>query len=1187
MARTDRDALLAFYKATDGTRWLRNDGWDTDAALSDWHGVDVDDQGRVVVLSLATNNLRGPIPAELGALRELRELWLDNNELTGHIPAQLGDLNKLTQLDLSDNQLSGPIPKELGALSKLEQLGLQKNGLTGNIPPHLGELRTLVFLNLSGNKLEGRIPEELGKLTALREIILCDNQLSGHIPRQLGDLSALQYLLLSENKLDGAIPAQLGALNKLVWFDLSDNQLSGVIPPELGDLRELRFLWLNNNQLTAMWDHSSDIGSENTSHQANAAGVSIPKQLGELLALLLKVNLKMGGNPWKEPPEAVVEKGMPAVWEYFADLFAEGVAHVPRTMIKVVLVGQEGAGKTSLRQSIRNRRPTPTGGPAESTVQIDVEEVKMDVDGVSLRVYDCAGQVAYTGLLQMFLSPRAVSLLVCNAEAFGQGDDCTSDKVQLTQDLSKLRELRVCDWLRSLSFRIPDSDVVVVATKCDLVAAGTAASLAGKMERAIRRWLEYWRGSDMTAVRVEDGVSLTSCAASSASGKERDDVLGKRKKPDESLWACDWREDICDDFPPTLLHRIMYNGEGALRGAAMVLPRSWNIALEVLEALGSGREAIETVRQMDLAVDGREGMEGLASTFGKQHKGIEGVTRADLSAKWRDVVKTLEGDGMKVTNPDHALEGALCIREHEGSIVRHETYVFLDVAWLAKILKPLLNHRDDEDFSGSLCLGDTGITLDDDEHIAAWKRFKSNGVLELALAKVLWPDGLSEYVLPALDSLGLAHPLDGDSTEGLVVLLRLGEERPKDVGKELDDFRRDHRAVLSVTWKIFLGVPPGAIEKVLTRCCSIGALRTFWRFGVLIQGGLGRVSAGKTFALLVEYSPDKNEIDMQVYGDISNAAPWKALSFGVSVVRKMCLEFPGLRWRAHVNCPQHDQDMPINKAAIRPGDKLLHGGSCSLCSPETGGLGAAAADLLELVDVLQSKDEIFRSVSKRFVRLQLMEEVEGFLSRSRNAPGQKDVEEDTKVAKREDASGMSDQVATLQRLIEDLQRQHRLQHQDMRGWHEVVDKRLEALVDADAGAKETRDFLKSMLMAVMCSTLAAMAVAPVSGAGAVVEATVSTAKESFESMMQDQLAALAIDDDDGAAVNMEPKANVKPQPAQLGGGAYSSLREFIHNVEDTVRLEMAKAERGRHAPKSPSEFVFFSQVMTKANPHYA
>lgn len=87
------------------------------------------------------------------------------------------------------------------------------------------------------------------------------------------------------------------------------------------------------------------------------------------------------------------------------------------------------------------------------------------------------------------------------------------------QDLSKLQELRVCDWLRSLSFRIPDSDVVVVATKCDL-ADGMATSLAERMERAIRKWLESWRGAQMTTVRVDEGVSLTSCVAALASEGE-------------------------------------------------------------------------------------------------------------------------------------------------------------------------------------------------------------------------------------------------------------------------------------------------------------------------------------------------------------------------------------------------------------------------------------------------------------------------------------------------------------------------------------------------------------------------------------------------------------------------------------------------------------------------------------------
>ena len=72
----------------------------------------------------------------------------------------------------------------------------------------------------------------------------------------------------------------------------------------------------------------------------------VPKRLGELLAMLSKLNkLDLSDNPWKEPPEAVVEKGALAASEYFADLFAEGVTD-RRNIIKAVLVGQEGAGKT-------------------------------------------------------------------------------------------------------------------------------------------------------------------------------------------------------------------------------------------------------------------------------------------------------------------------------------------------------------------------------------------------------------------------------------------------------------------------------------------------------------------------------------------------------------------------------------------------------------------------------------------------------------------------------------------------------------------------------------------------------------------------------------------------------------------------------------------------------------------------
>lgn len=48
----------------------------------------------------------------------------------------------------------------------------------------------------------------------------------------------------------------------------------------------------------------------------------------------------------------------------------------------------------------------------------------------------------------------------------------------------------------------------------------------------------------------------------------------------------------------------------------------------------------------------------------------------------------------------------------------------------------------------------------------------------------------------------------------------------------------------------------------------------------------------------------------------------------------------------------------ITLQATRLGDKLLDArGGCSLCKPETGGLGTAAIDLLQMADVLQGRGE--------------------------------------------------------------------------------------------------------------------------------------------------------------------------------------------------------------------------------------
>ena len=120
-AETDREALVAFYNATDGENWDESNSWLSDAPLGlGWKGVTTNNDGRVTKLILRHNGLSGEIPAELGSLSNLTILVLSGNELSGEIPPELGSLSNLVGLNLSENQLSGEIPPELGSLSNLD-----------------------------------------------------------------------------------------------------------------------------------------------------------------------------------------------------------------------------------------------------------------------------------------------------------------------------------------------------------------------------------------------------------------------------------------------------------------------------------------------------------------------------------------------------------------------------------------------------------------------------------------------------------------------------------------------------------------------------------------------------------------------------------------------------------------------------------------------------------------------------------------------------------------------------------------------------------------------------------------------------------------------------------------------------------------------------------------------------------
>ena len=69
-AETDREALVAFYNATDGENWNSSDNWLSDAPLGEWEGVYTNEDGRVGRMELVRYGLSWEIPAELGSLSQ-------------------------------------------------------------------------------------------------------------------------------------------------------------------------------------------------------------------------------------------------------------------------------------------------------------------------------------------------------------------------------------------------------------------------------------------------------------------------------------------------------------------------------------------------------------------------------------------------------------------------------------------------------------------------------------------------------------------------------------------------------------------------------------------------------------------------------------------------------------------------------------------------------------------------------------------------------------------------------------------------------------------------------------------------------------------------------------------------------------------------------------------------------------
>ncbi|CAN0449744.1 unnamed protein product, partial [Ascophyllum nodosum] len=123
---------------------------------------------------------------------------------------------------------------------------------------------------------------------------------------------------------------------------------------------------------------------------------------------------------------------------------------------KVVFIGHSGAGKTSLIKSIKAGKGQLTRGEELESVGVSVQDHHFETGRearTDVKLYDLAGQVDYYGLHQLFLTERALYVLVWNASKFLGKHEALSDELK--------------DWLSTLHLRAPQSTVLLCGTHKD------------------------------------------------------------------------------------------------------------------------------------------------------------------------------------------------------------------------------------------------------------------------------------------------------------------------------------------------------------------------------------------------------------------------------------------------------------------------------------------------------------------------------------------------------------------------------------------------------------------------------------------------------------------------------------------------------------------------------------------------
>lgn len=363
-------------------------------------------------------------------------------------------------------------------------LELKINGLEIGYLDFLSSLTNLKYLDVSSNEIRSIYP--LRELETLSHLILRNNPITNlSVLKSLEGLTALDLSTTGIQTLKS-----LEGCSKLTDLNISNTPIKSI--RSLEKLKRLRFLDVSNTQIKSIKSLSKctqltqlNLSNTGVSDLSPLSGnlffediafanskVEYLRPLRNLIANGTHVisslfpfisPIRFGNQVFKDVPEAIIANGREAVLAHWRE--QDRVGELPATDIKLFLLGNTTAGKSTLRHALIHQEYNEA---ISSTHGAELHEAWKDGDE-TLHLWDFGGQEYFHATHRLFLSSNSLYAVIADPN-FNQGGYHKTLIKQFGETEPREEELEHFHhdyWLEMVQRAAPQGSVMMVWNKLD------------------------------------------------------------------------------------------------------------------------------------------------------------------------------------------------------------------------------------------------------------------------------------------------------------------------------------------------------------------------------------------------------------------------------------------------------------------------------------------------------------------------------------------------------------------------------------------------------------------------------------------------------------------------------------------------------------------------------------------------